>query len=79
MVSMVVLTCIIWIEGASYNGGENVCGFHESKIKYETIQDCKQNIKVYEEYVVESIYDAFEMPTDYMIKTQCYKRFWSNK
>jgi len=79
MVSMVVLTCLIWIEGASYDGGETRCGLHESKIKYATIHACRQNIKAYEEYVVKSIYDAFEMPTDYTIQTQCYKKFGSYK
>tara|TARA_A100000172_G_C3028532_1_gene105733 strand:+ start:169 stop:408 length:240 start_codon:yes stop_codon:yes gene_type:complete len=79
MVSMVVLTCIIWIEGSSYDGGESRCGLHEAEIKYSTIHACKQNISAYEEYVMKSIYDVFEMPTDFYLQTQCFERFGSEK
>ena len=75
MFSMVVLTCIIWIEGNSYDGGETICGMHEAEIKYSSMYACKYNISAYEKYVEESIIDAFEMPSDYIINTRCYKDF----
>ena len=79
MVSMIVLTCIIWIEGSPHSGGETMCGMHEAEIKYYSIDGCKANIPAYEKFVVKSIYDAFEMPSDYTIQTQCFKDFGSKK
>lgn len=75
---MIVLTCIIWIEGNSFDGGESICGIHEAEIQYSSMYACRYNINAYEKYVEESIFDAFEMPSDYTIKTTCYKDFGRN-
>tara|TARA_R100001510_G_C7631070_1_gene189922 strand:- start:1171 stop:1404 length:234 start_codon:yes stop_codon:yes gene_type:complete len=74
MFSMIVMTCIIWIEGNRYDGGEVLCGMHEAQIKYPSKFDCEINIPRYERYVVDSIYDQFEMPSDYIINTMCYDK-----
>tara|TARA_R100001015_G_C4506197_1_gene79258 strand:- start:381 stop:614 length:234 start_codon:yes stop_codon:yes gene_type:complete len=73
MFSMIVLTCIIWIEGSRYDGGEVLCGMHKAEIKYMNEFACKRDVPRYKRYVVESIYDQFEMPSDYTINTMCYK------
>ena len=48
---MIVMTCIIWIEGSRYDGGEVLCGMHQAEIKYSSMFACKSNIKRYEKYV----------------------------
>tara|TARA_R100000654_G_scaffold12206_1_gene26537 strand:- start:2200 stop:2433 length:234 start_codon:yes stop_codon:yes gene_type:complete len=73
MFKMFVMTCIIWIEGSRYDGGEVKCGIHEAEIVFSSMFACKSNIPRYEEYVVKSIYDQFEMPSDYVINTMCYE------
>ena len=73
MFSMIVMTCIIWIEGSRYDGGEVKCGMHKAEIQYYTMFACKSNIPRYEEFVAKSIYDQFDMPTDYIFNTMCYK------
>ena len=47
MFSMIVMTCIIWIEGSRYDGGEILCGMHEAEIKYSSMFACKVNIPRY--------------------------------
>jgi hypothetical protein len=73
MFMMYVMTCIIWIEGSRYDGGETKCGIHKPDLYFDTLQDCKLNIGRYEEYVIKSIYDQFEPPQDIVIKTECFK------
>ena len=48
MFSMFVMTCIIWIEGSRYDGGEAKCGMHKPDLIFKTLNDCKANIKSYE-------------------------------
>ena len=79
MFSMIVMTCIIWIEGSFYDGGEVLCGMHKAEIQYSSMYACKSNIKRYEEYVEKSIYDQFEMPSDYVINTMCYEGNGENR
>ena len=52
MFMMYVMTCIIWIEGSRYDGGETKCGIHKPDLYFDTLQDCKKNIGRYEEYVI---------------------------
>ena len=79
MFSMFVMTCIIWIEGRRYDGGEAKCGIHQPKLYFDTYKNCKENIKSYEEYVIKSIYDQFEPPQDIIINTMCYKENGENR
>jgi len=73
MFKMFVMTCIIWIEGSRYDGGEAKCGIHQPDLQFKTYKGCKNNIKAYEEYVIRSIYDQFEPPQDIIINTMCYE------
>ena len=79
MFSMIVMTCIIWIEGNRYDGGEVQCGMHKAEVQYSSMYACKSNIPRYEKFVEESIYDQFEMPTDYIINTRCYAENGENR
>ena len=76
---MFVMTCIIWIEGSRYDGGEAKCGIHQPKLYFDTYKNFKENIKSYEEYVIKSIYDQFEPPQDIIINTMCYKENGENR
>lgn len=79
MFSMFVMTCIIWIEGSRYDGGEAKCGIHKPDLIFKTYKDCEANIKSYEQYVTQSIYDQFEMPQDIVINTMCYEENGENR
>ena len=37
------------------------------------------DLTLYEKFVEESIYDQFEMPTDYIINTRCYAENGENR
>jgi hypothetical protein len=38
MVKMFVLICVIWAEGSRYEGGEQKCIMHQSKVFYATME-----------------------------------------
>ena len=52
---------------------------HKAEIQYSSMYASKSNIKRYEKYVEKSIYDQFEMPSDYVINTMCYEENGENR
>ena len=80
MFSMIVMTCIIWIEGSRYDRGEAKCGIHKAALEYTSRFECEIDIPKYERYVINSIYDQFEPPfADIILNTMCYENFGEEK
>ena len=44
MAKMFVLICVVWIEGSRYDGGEQRCIMHKSKVHYANVNQCRADI-----------------------------------
>jgi hypothetical protein len=44
MSKMIVYICVVWFEGATIDGGLSRCMWHESKVPYATLSECKADI-----------------------------------
>jgi len=73
MVKMFVLICVVWVEGSTYDGGEQKCMMHESQVKYMTLDQCRSDIPKSEQLIEGAIYDNFgEEPISHEIMAGCF-------
>jgi len=45
MSKMIAFICVIWISGNRAEGGITKCMFHQSSARYETTNECKDDIR----------------------------------
>ena len=73
MVKMIVLICVVWVEGSRYDGGEKKCMMHESQVKYMTLDQCRSDITKSEQLTEGDIFDKFgKEPISYTISPACF-------
>jgi hypothetical protein len=74
MVKMFVLICVVWIEGSRYDGGEQRCIMHKSKVHYANVSQCRADIPKSTILIENAIFDNFgEEPIDYTISAGCFE------
>jgi hypothetical protein len=74
MAQMFVLICVVWVEGSRYDGGEQRCIMHKSKVNYANVSQCRADIPKSTILIENAIFDNFgEEPIDYTISAGCFE------
>jgi hypothetical protein len=72
MSKMIAFICVVWISGNRAEGGITKCMFHESSARYETTQECKNDIMYSRNLIRIRLRQEFQdRPEDFIIQVTC--------